>query len=886
MRNAFQTFPIPVAFDRICQIERRRISEHVFNLHTLAEQYTAEGKIVHNCRPPRDWLSGAPWEAAAIRSCDQHRQPVLEEGHLVHVALGAQPAKWLLGNPPKYSVRSFHGCPFRSRHGWVVPTFHPSFLLQGGSQFTNVMMFDISRAFEIADAGGVWEPEPYEAVVDPSPAWFAQWIDQFVGDSWLVCDIETPYKLKAADKEEDEDDEGRVDKDPTYDILRISFSCHPDQGVSVPWQEPFISLAKRALAKQVGMVWFWNWRYDVPRLAAAGCPITAPIHDGMDAWGELQARLPRRLAFVAPFYSKIGPWKHLASTNPGLYSALDAVQEARCIWGIARDLQREGRWDTYIRHRHMLDRMVLVPAETEGLLASKPALEQMQQTLEAKQAELKASFSSMTSIGKLLMSKKEKPGYKLEVVELEVQWCAACLTDEVSKKHRCKAWLCGNCRQHWQKKPTKKTVCCDSPAREQLQPAVQLGPRQVQRWVLRQPFNPDSQKEMLAYFDEIGEAPGKNKKSGNPSVGKQVVEQVIRKSKDPLLTAAMRHKAVTKVKSTYVDGSLKRLGKDSRLHPTFTHGPYTDRLSCVDPNLQNIDSREAEDGEDAADRPEAGFKKVIRADPDCVLVEADFSGIEAVLSGYFMGDPDYMRLAILGIHDYVTSHLIGKPASLKWSDEQLSSYFASVTKKHPKRHVCKKTVHRTNYVSSAWGMHRDNPEIFPSVKAAQELQNLYLTACPKLQPWWHSLWKQAHKQNYLQNPFGHKVYFWDVYAWDSRKKQSVPSKDAKKAVAFMPQSTAAGILYQACLELTDPDSPTYIGDVYRGRTPIRALIHDSILAEVPREKLDLYLERVRTAMTRPIPQLPCPPEWGRGSHLSIGVDIKVGESWGEMEKLS
>ena len=41
------------------------------------------------------------------------------------------------------------------------------------------------------------------------------------------------------------------------------------------------------------------------------------------------------------------------------------------------------------------------------------------------------------------------------------------------------------------------------------------------------------------------------------------------------------------------------------------------------------------------------------------LIEVDFSGIEAVLVGAFARDPLVYRMAKLGLHAYVASHLPG-----------------------------------------------------------------------------------------------------------------------------------------------------------------------------------------------------------------------------------
>jgi hypothetical protein len=110
-------------------------------------------------------------------------------------------------------------------------------------------------------------------------------------------------------------------------------------------------------------------------------------------------------------------------------------------------------------------------------------------------------------------------------------------------------------------------------------------------------------------------------------------------------------------------------------------------------------------------------------------------------------------------------------------------------------------------------------------------------------------------------------------------------EDAKRASAFYPQSIARGVLTEAALDLFLPDdhpghrADLFIGDAYYGRTPLRAPIHDSLLLEVPVRIVDRVAERVLGAMAAPVEELPCPPEWGIGPALMIGVDGKIGKDW-------
>jgi hypothetical protein len=62
------------------------------------------------------------------------------------------------------------------------------------------------------------------------------------------------------------------------------------------------------------------------------------------------------------------------------------------------------------------------------------------------------------------------------------------------------------------------------------------------------------------------------------------------------------------------------------------------------------------------------------------------------------------------------------------------------------------------------------------------------------------------------------------------------------------------------------------------------MVHDSILGEAQKEFADECLSVCKEIMERPILQIPLPPEWGRGSHLVVYSEGKVGECWAEMKE--
>jgi len=102
-------------------------------------------------------------------------------------------------------------------------------------------------------------------------------------------------------------------------------------------------------------------------------------------------------------------------------------------------------------------------------------------------------------------------------------------------------------------------------------------------------FNPNSPKqlgEML--FDTMGLPHGKKTQRGW-STDAETLENL----RDyPLVEDILQYRAYQKLNSTYVEGLLKVIGEDGRIHSTFNQTEArTGRLSSDNPNLQNIPIR-------------------------------------------------------------------------------------------------------------------------------------------------------------------------------------------------------------------------------------------------------------------------------------------------------
>ena len=322
----------------------------------------------------------------------------------------------------------------------------------------------------------------------------------------------------------------------------------------------------------------------------------------------------------------------------------------------------------------------------------------------------------------------------------------------------------------------------------------------------------------------------------------------------------------------------------------FTHNPSSLRLSSVDPNLQNIPR-----GVDS--EIEHFVKEIFVAPEGSTFWARDYSGIEAVLVGYFAGSARYTRLAKLGVHAFLASHILKRPADLGWSDADLRTHFKEIKKEKSIYDKAKRTVHASNYMVSPGKLVIEYPEVFPTQKAAMDLQGLYFDLFPEIRQWHRDLCirvdgtkKRTHEGDpshidawtlgvcHAINPFGYLHRFYNVLDWqrDPHTNEWLweYGEDAKRLISNLPQSTAAAILKRAAKRIWAE------GGVVAAS--LRLLIHDEIFGEVALKRVEECLEVSRIHMEAPIEELPLDPDWGMGPYLTIGTEAKVGKVWADM----
>jgi DNA polymerase I-like protein with 3'-5' exonuclease and polymerase domains len=150
----------------------------------------------------------------------------------------------------------------------------------------------------------------------------------------------------------------------------------------------------------------------------------------------------------------------------------------------------------------------------------------------------------------------------------------------------------------------------------------------------------------------------------------------------------------------------------------------------------------------------------------------------------------------------------------------------------------------------------------------RRLQDTWKSAIRPTVAWQNKCGMDAKEKGFLTTPFGRKRWFWT-------------SSYYTEALSFLPQSTAADVIFRSMIGLMYervnwPKSMAMnIAPIVEPLSkPARLLlqVHDSLIFECPTEMVDQLVEVVTRVMTQPWPEL---------GGMSIPIGIKIGESWGD-----
>ncbi|MGI6765652.1 MAG: DNA polymerase I [Lentihominibacter sp.] len=168
-------------------------------------------------------------------------------------------------------------------------------------------------------------------------------------------------------------------------------------------------------------------------------------------------------------------------------------------------------------------------------------------------------------------------------------------------------------------------------------------------------FNVNSTAQLGEILFEKMDLPHGKKTKRGYSTSAEVLEKII--DRHPIIPAILEYRTLSKLKSTYIDGMIPLINTDDgKIHAHFRQTvTTTGRISCTEPNLQNIPVRQ-----------ELGRKlrkAFIPECEECVLLSADYSQIELRVLAHMSGDESLIKAFNEGedIHRATAANVLGIP---------------------------------------------------------------------------------------------------------------------------------------------------------------------------------------------------------------------------------
>ncbi|MBR6703848.1 MAG: DNA polymerase I [Lachnospiraceae bacterium] len=320
-------------------------------------------------------------------------------------------------------------------------------------------------------------------------------------------------------------------------------------------------------------------------------------------------------------------------------------------------------------------------------------------------------------------------------------------------------------------------------------------------------FNPNSPKQLgEILFEKMGLPHGKKTKTGW-STDADTLEYL--KAEAPIIQDILDYRTYQKLKSTYVEGLLKAIGPDGRIHTHFRQTEArTGRLSSDEPNLQNIPIR-----------TELGsqMRAFFIAAPGCTLVDADYSQIELRILAHVTGDKNMQAAFNEGadIHRATAAKIYKIPEIL-------------VT---PAQRTGAKAVNfGIMYGKGAFSLSND---LGVSIPQAKEFLDSYLAAFPKVDQYMKNVIGEAREKGYTTTLFGRRR------ALPELKSSNFQLRSAGERMARNTpiQGTAADVIKLAMVRVWERLRAEKL------KSRLILTVHDELIIEAPVEESE-YVGRL------------------------------------------
>ena len=356
-------------------------------------------------------------------------------------------------------------------------------------------------------------------------------------------------------------------------------------------------------------------------------------------------------------------------------------------------------------------------------------------------------------------------------------------------------------------------------------------------------INWNSTKQVSNFlFRELGLNPLETTKSGAFSTSESVMQRLARDNEIPQKILDLRK--ANKMISTFIE-SWKNKAINSRLHPTFKlHGTVTGRLSCSNPNLQQIPR-------------DPTIRSLVSAPPGWTMVEADFSQVELRVAAILSGDKEMQRAFLKGEDIHTKTAIMVSGINPEGMDKQ-------------KLKEWRKKAKAVNF-GFLYGMGvkkfqeyaRDKYGLALTLSECQNTRDKFFKAYSGLEKWYARQHRVAKMNEGVRSLSGRIRHLPDIHSED-RQLQSQAERQSVNAVV---QGFASDLTIMSVIGIMDEFDELTVNIV--------GTVHDAILMEVRNEYLDEVLPHIKSIMENP----PILKKLNISLPIPIEADISVG-NWG------
>ena len=335
-------------------------------------------------------------------------------------------------------------------------------------------------------------------------------------------------------------------------------------------------------------------------------------------------------------------------------------------------------------------------------------------------------------------------------------------------------------------------------------------------------FNLNSPKQLSEiFFNELKYPIIKKTPKGAPSTDASVLEE-LSKTHD-LPKHILKFRELEKIRSTYVDGLIPEVSKDSKIHTHYNlFGTTTGRLSSEKPNLQNIPNK-TELGQEIRD--------FFVAKPSMKFILSDYSQIELRVLAHLSQDSEMIKILndeSADIHSETAARIFNEPI------DNVNSEM---------RRKAKEVNFGLIYGMEAFGLAKS---LNISQKEAKTLIDAYFDQFPKVKGFLDKVVKDAEKNTYTTTLIGRKRYIREL----SSSNFQLKAMGKRIAMNAPIQGTASDIMKIAMIKVKS--------NLHKfNNTNLLLQIHDEIVVESSNKDIEkvskMVSDNMKNAMKLDVP---------------------------------